>query len=336
MNDQGLAAYKNGDYETAISRFEAALERVTNEPTIERNLDNARAAKKKQEQEAFQAQAKDAASKLKGVSPDTLHLKGGNTAFFGLKGISPSDASTAIKTNPPDKSDRDVSTAEKQLLCAADISKRVFTHALNLANGIGNKDDLDEIKYLAGEAANALQGQSVGVQCNSSGSLTFTKTADPRTITPMYKAALDIVVRDSEKLYFLQQHAGTARQNAERAAKAADEAKKRSIGSAQPAPASNQNSKTTQPPQQNRDADIAKIFAQQKENERQKRAEVDQVIAGQQKLQKDQPACPECELLKKAQAELNAANAKKADAIKAVTTDVNNAEGVIPGKAPQK
>jgi hypothetical protein len=287
-------------------------------------------------QREFEDEVRKLSGELKGVSNNDSGLKGvdgGNTAFFGLKGVSPTDASTMIKTAPADRSSRDVSTASKRLTCATDITNSALKHVTKIVSGTGSQADLDEIKYLAGEGTNALQGNALGVQCNSNASLTFTRALDLPHIAAAYKTAMDRVVKDSGTLYQLQQQAESVQQNVDEAKKQVDELKSQKTVQAQRPPASQT---PPNPAKSTGDPVVDKAYAQQKAWQQQDQEKINQVIAEQKKLQQEKPACPPCALLKKVQAEQNAFNSQKVNATRALTDDVKKTEDIVAGNVPQE
>jgi hypothetical protein len=289
-----------------------------------------REAEQKRAQEEFLREVQAAAVQLKGVSHDDLGLKGvgGNSKNFGLKGISPEVAAANINTSGPDASARDVSTASKQLTCAADITNHALKHVLDIVSTGGSQADLDEIKYLAGEASNALQGNPVGVQCASSGALRFEKPPDLKTVTPAYKVELDKIVRDSQNLYDTEQQAATAQHQVDDAkSRVTDlEAQRRPEG-ARPAPAAQT------PPKTASDSDVDKAYAEQKAVQQRDQEKIDQVHEEQKKLQQQQ--FDALALLRKAQAELDAVNSQKLAETRSATSDVEQLKKLETGNVPQ-
>lgn len=290
----------------------------------------AREAEQKRAQEEFLMEVRKAAGDLKGVSHDDMGLKGvdGNAAFFSLKGVSPEEAGAAIETAPPDASSRDVSTATKQLTCAADITNYALKHVSNIVSGTGSQTDMDEIKYLAGEAVNALQGDPIGVQCKSSGLLKFTKAPDVKAITPAYKAALNKMVRDSQKLYATDQQAAAARQKFDDAKKRTGDLKNQRATQGSQRPDASQAS-----PKPTGDAAADEAYAEQKAWREKDQQQINQVYEVQKKLQQQQ--FDALALLRKAQAELNAISSEKISETKAATQDVKQISALESGNAPQ-
>ncbi len=272
----------------------------------------------------------DAGNQLKGVSHGDMGLKGvdGNTDFFGLKGVSPEEAGAAIETAPPDASSRDVSTTTKQLTCAADITNYALKHVSNIVSGTGSQTDMDEIKYLAGEAVNALQGDPIGVQCKSSGLLKFTKAPDLKTITPAYKAALNKMVRESQNLYTTDQQAATARRKLDDAKKRVGDLKNQQAAQNSQRPAASQAS-----PKPTGEAAADKAYAEQKAWQERNQQQINQVYEVQKKLHQQQ--FDALALLRKAQAELNAVNSQKMSETRAATQDVKQISSLESGNVPQ-
>lgn len=295
----------------------------------------AREAEQKKAQEDFVMAVKKAAGELKGVPHDGSGLKGisgGNTAFFGLKGVSPNEAAANMKTAGPDRTSRDVSTASKQLTCAADITNYALEHVSSLVSGTGSQADLDEIKYLAGEAANALQGNPIGVQCNSSAALRFSKKPDLKTIAPAYKARLDKMIGDSQALYKAEQQAALVQQKIAETRKQVDELKaQRASPGAQP---STDSPSATKPASAGGDQAVDKAYAEQKAWQQKDREKINQVYEEQKKLQQQQSDA--LALLRKAQAEYNAVNSQKVSETKALAEDAKAIGELESGNAPQQ
>jgi tetratricopeptide (TPR) repeat protein len=100
LNDEGNEAYHRADYAAAIDLYRLALDKTPDDATIRENLANARAAKKKRDdEEAFRARAAAASARLKGVTPDDIELKGSGESSLDLKGPAGSDAPLAIKSH---------------------------------------------------------------------------------------------------------------------------------------------------------------------------------------------------------------------------------------------
>lgn len=288
-----------------------------------------REEEQKRAQEEFLKQVSEASRQLKGVSHGELGLKGAgdNNDFFGLKGVSPDAAAATINASRPDDSAHDVGTASKQLTCAADITNYALKHVSNIVAGTGSQSDLDEIKYLAGEAADALQGHPLGVQCNSSGALRFTKVPDLKTVTPAYKAKLDNIVQESQRLYETSRQAAAERQKVDDAKKRVEDLK------AQRAVEVAQSSTSSPTPRATADSDVARAYAEQKAWQQTDQEKINQIYQEQKKLQQEQ--FDAIALLRKAQAELNAVNSQKLSETRAATSDVKQLEKLESGNAPQ-
>ncbi len=106
-----------------------------------------------------------------GLQPTGLKGEHGNTATFGLKGISSAQASTLIATSPPDRQARQAATAWQQLHCAAGILGDAARAASGELTGPALDRMADNVRYLAQQAAAALDGRQVGVACDSGGSM---------------------------------------------------------------------------------------------------------------------------------------------------------------------
>lgn len=307
------------------------LEELQRQAELERQR---REAEQKRAQEEFLREVQAAAGQLKGVSGGQVGLKGvgDNTPFFGLKGVSPEEAAAHINTSRPDASARDVSTASKQLTCAFSITNSALTRVSNVVAGTGTDADMDEIKYLAGEAINALQGDPVGVQCNSTGALKFTKAPDLKTLTPAYKNALNRMVRDSQQLYDIQQRAAAAQQKLEEAKSRLAELKQQSTSQSRQTSDGSQTTAKSVPSAG--DAAVDKAYAEQKAWQQKDQEKINQVYEQQKKMQQQQ--FDALALLRKAQAEYNAVNSQKVGETKALTEDAKAIAGLESGNAPQK
>jgi hypothetical protein len=299
-----------------------------------------REAEQKRAQEEFLMEVRKAAGDLKGVSHSDMGLKGvgGSDPFSGLKGVSPgvspSEAGANMNTARPDASSRDVSTASKQLTCAANITTYALKHVSNIVSGTGAATDFDEIKYLAGEAANALQGDPVGVECKSNDTLKFTKPPDLKTIAPAYKAALDNMVRDSGKLYESQQQAAAAQQKVDEAKKHVDELKSQKAAQIAQAQRPSTSPPPTKPAQSSGDPVVDKAYAEQKAWQQEDQDKINQIAAEQKNLRQQQ--FDALALLRKAQAELNAVNSQKVATTEALTADVKKTRDALASTVPQQ
>lgn len=105
------------------------------------------AEKKRQQQEQFIRERDKAAASL----------KGGGTRTFGIKGTPEGDLQ--IKSATPSKERREISTAWKQIYCAASISLSAIDAARK------DPPDIEEVRYLGEEAVKALSGDRMGVAC---------------------------------------------------------------------------------------------------------------------------------------------------------------------------
>jgi hypothetical protein len=236
-----------------------------------------------------------------------------------------------IKAVPPEESSRDVDTASKRLTCAADISSYALNRVSKIVSGAGRQADLDEIKYLAGEATNALEGKPLGVECNSSGALKFAKAPDIDKILPAYKAALDNIVRHSQGLYEMQNRAVSAQKKIDEARKRVEDPKNdqkpkevpEKTAAAQPGePAARSTG----------DSDIAKAYAQQKAWQAKDQDKINQVNEEQKKMQQQQ--IDALAVLRKAQEELNAVDSQKVSTAKALTQDAREIQQLNSGNLP--
>ena len=166
----------------------------------QRRRDTEEAARLQRQRETDEAARKqqdfirelDAASKLlKGAN--TIHDHSSRT--FGLKGV----GDTGIKDVRPDRDLRDVSTAWKQLHC----SRELASYALKAARKTGGQVDLAEVRYLANEALNALNGVQLGVKCSDKVPPLPRVGADRSIVDgrkPEYEAMLRDVVLQAERI----------------------------------------------------------------------------------------------------------------------------------------
>lgn len=242
-----------------------------------------------------------AAASLKGTSTTGVTLKGENTAAFGLKGTSAAEASREIKTNAPDRSSREVAKAWEQIHCAAELTGYAIARAKAIQAGKGTAADLDEVRYLAGEASNALEGADLGVECSQAAPIKFTKAPDPALMAPRYQAILSATVSSAQKLYDLQQKRMSAEKKLEEAKQRLKEAREKKTSPPTPRPPA-ESAKGDQ------DA-IGRAAAQQKTYQEKEQQRIKQVYEEQKKKQKDE--LDALALLREAQAELNRINSQK-------------------------
>lgn len=127
------------------------------------------AERKQREHDEWVRSRDDAYSSLKGVSVDDMDLKGvgGQTNFFGLKGFSPDEASATIKTDAPDAAPHSVTGAWQQLHCAAELASDVVADMKKIETGVAAVRELDEIKFVAGQASTSLSGGQITVECSA-------------------------------------------------------------------------------------------------------------------------------------------------------------------------
>jgi hypothetical protein len=262
-------------------------------------------AEKKRKQEQWDKDHAAAIASLKGTFTGNQGLKGGhNTAFFGLKGTSSEDAAKVIKTEVPDRSARDVSTAWQQVHCAAELTDYAIQKARKLASDNPDSRDLDEVRYLAQEAGNALHGNAIGVQCSSAPRLKFTKTPDRAQLATTYEDLLSRTVKDAQTLYEYRAPAEAAKKKLDDAEAHLAEVKRAKPTATTAAPKPPVSAKTGS------DSDvIAKAAAEQRayqEKERQRINEVYQQAQKQQKVELDATA-----ILREAQRQYNSVNSQK-------------------------
>lgn len=186
--------------------------RRAQEAEAERQAETRRAQEAEAErQRQFNRERDTASRELKGVGGGDLQLKGigGSTAFFDIKGsASPGQAVGLIKTDAPQGAVRDVDTAWKQIHCAAEIAGKALQKAKRLAAevdlGTASAAELDEIRYLASESANALQGERLGVTCSPAPPAPSLRSTGSQTLAARFNVVLDKTVRAADRLYALQ------------------------------------------------------------------------------------------------------------------------------------
>jgi hypothetical protein len=326
----------------AAERAREAEQQQLEEAQKEQEAEAARLkAAQEEAQREFDAKLAEAKAALKGVSNDDMGLKGvgGSTPFFGLKGVSPDEVAADTKTPASDMSTPDISTAAKQLACAADISNYAFKHVSALVAGTGTQADVYEIDYLAGQAANVMQGQAPAVQCDSGGAPVFAKSPDPKTIAPAYKAVMDDIVKHSETDFQLQQQDTAAQKQVDDTQQRLADLEKQEAApaSAQSAAASPSTSQDNPKPAQSSDeAAAANAAAEQKAWQQADQAKINQVAAQQQKMQDEKTKVDMLALLKREEADKNAIDSREVGETQALTSDVKKSEDILSGSAPQQ
>ena len=253
------------------------------------NLDKAREGKRKQEE--FEQQKREAIEGLKGVGQmqSGYELKGVDTikdntvGAFGLKGV----GDTGIKNVGPDENRRDVSTAWQQLHCANEISSYAFAAA--------GRGDIDETRYLASEAIDALNGNPIGVVCSAAPpmpKINHHTHLDPTSLVQRYQQALNISITQSEKIKAAQVALAKLNQKEADARAQAPEV-----------PSSTNHSAKTE------DEQIANAYREQTAFQAQEQKKIDEII----KKQKEKESAMEEALaaLRQAQALLNSQNASQ-------------------------
>jgi hypothetical protein len=138
-------------------RYQQEIER---QHRLRRQLQEAEEEASRREEEAkekFLREKNEALNSIKGVSSGILQIKGSNINktldYRGAPDIS-------LKTSGRDS--RRIPTAWKQLHCGSSISGYAMEKA-NPKNGEGI--DIDEVRYLTGQADKALSGAKLGVEC---------------------------------------------------------------------------------------------------------------------------------------------------------------------------
>jgi hypothetical protein len=251
--------------ETARKRMEE-LQRQQEE---QRRLEE---EKKRKEQEKRKSDVADAAAHLKGVSPDNMQLKGENSASLGLKGVSSGDASTQIHLRSPGEPTGDVSTAWQQLHCSAEIMGYAVADVQKIASGEADARELDEVKYLANEASNALHGNAPRVACSTAPSINFARAPDPAKLASVYEGLITRTVNDAQnivaarqKAQELQQQLGDLKAKAKTPTGSQTETVQKSPAASQAPSQTGQNANLTADQQH-----INEVYQQQKKNEQKK------------------------------------------------------------------
>jgi hypothetical protein len=316
----------NDDADAERQRIEEQQHQKQKEEQLRRE-----AEEKARKQKEWENQKAEALKSLKGVPSESPTIKGGNTASFGLKGTSAADAALAIKTNPPDHSDRQVSKAWQQIHCAAELAQYALDKAHQMESATGDTRPLeDEIRYLAQEASNALHGNPVGVQCSPATPMKFRKTPDPAQLAPVYDRLFTRVLDDAQKL-------NRIRSQKEEAQKQMGEARRHLADlkiQKPPAPVAKSSSPASSAGTAD-DERIRKAAAEQKQYQEEQQKKVNEVYAEQKKDQQKQ--FDFAALVRKTQAEINMINSTKYGTerdLKSVEDQIKaNLSGDIP--APQ-
>ncbi len=173
--------------------------------------------RRKAEQHAQFLRSRDEAYrhlKKVGLQPPGLKGEHGNTATFGLKGISSAQASILIDTLPPDRQARQAETAWQQLHCAAVILGDAARAASSDLTGPALDQMADNVRYLAQQAAAALDGRQVGVACDSGGPMPT--IGDPAQATSQVRSLSAQLLNNVNRLQRLDSRARKIEQNSTR------------------------------------------------------------------------------------------------------------------------
>ena len=164
----GNSNYDYGAAQRAQAAAAAAAQRAEEQRRRDAELEQQRIeADNKRRMEEIENQAKfnrdkaEAISTLKGSLGTSITSNGSGSSE--LKGTL---TDTGIKNLQPDQKSRDLEgphAAWKQLHCAASIASDALAALQTSLND--PQHDMDEFKYLSGEASNALNGQHLGVEC---------------------------------------------------------------------------------------------------------------------------------------------------------------------------
>lgn len=182
--------------------------------------------RRQQEHDEWLRSVASAAGSLKGVSTDDGQLKGvsgGNTNFFGLKGVSPEEAASdpnfGIKTGEPGGTPQSVQGAWQQLHCAAAFAGDAVADLKKIETGEAGASELDEIHFVAGQASAVMHGGPVTVDtstCAGSGPMPVNlSSADIARETPVIDGLLTRTIHDADTYVASQQKADALRQRLE-------------------------------------------------------------------------------------------------------------------------
>jgi hypothetical protein len=228
--------------------------------------------KKEQEREAWEASVKRDAERLKGPSTDDGQLKGvgANSNFFGLKGVSPEEATSnpnyGIRTGGLKGSPYRVSGAWEQLHCAATFLGDALTDLKKIETGEADARELDEIKFIAGKAGAIMHGGTVKAtgECPPTGPMPI-RLRGPQLAHEAHvvDGLLPRTVRDAETYVASRQKADALRQRLDTLKKATTTEKT----TVPPAPPIQKGQTFSRSADQRR---ITAVYRVQKENERKK------------------------------------------------------------------
>lgn len=289
------------DYEAERQR-PAEIERQRQRELEQQRLREQEEARRRREEE-FIRQRDEAVRSLRGVTPTDPGLRGVETIqdrtspLFGLKGV----GDTGIRDIKPDRSPRDVSTAWRQLHCAAEITGYALASAKPRD---GRVVDLNEVRYLADEAIRALNGERLGVQCSSNVPPSPREQLDVGRLVPFYQTLLGATVREAEKLKDADQRLPEVRRKEEETRQRVEALRTQSGKPPESRKPSEQDK-----PSRTKDDPIAKAYEQQKAFQEQERKRIEEVYKKQKEIQSAMEEAMAA--LREAQRALNEVNAKK-------------------------
>lgn len=236
--------------------------------------------RRKQEQEEWERSVAEAAGSLKGVSTDDMGLKGvDDTASFGLKGVSPDEAASnpqfGIKTGALSGSPHSVQGAWRQLHCAAEFAGDAVADLKRIETGQADARELDEIKFVVGQASAVIHGGTVTVDtstCGGTGPMPVKLTSMSLAHeAPVIDGLLTRTVHDAETYVASRQKADALRQKlstlkAENPASNAQGPASTSNPAVKPLPAPTGQNRQLSADQQH----INEVYREQRENESRK------------------------------------------------------------------
>jgi DNA repair exonuclease SbcCD ATPase subunit len=147
--------------------------------------------------EKFNIEKNEALNSLKGTGGGTLSIKGsGMSKTLGIK------AAPDVELKTPAAGTRRITKAWKQLHCGSSISG----YAMSKANPKeGELVDVDEVRYLTGQAEKALAGEKIGVQCPEVPALPepYGKVAlgSDSSLVKFYRKILAVTNNEAEKMW---------------------------------------------------------------------------------------------------------------------------------------
>lgn len=275
---------------------------------------NAETTDKRQEAPDVARARSEALSQIK---DDACEIQpGGNTNFFGIQSAQPAQVSATISTKCPQRTVRDVSTAWKQIHCAAEIAQHALDRLRKMDSAAAQQRDLDDISYLAKESMNALNGDSKGMACSPAPPMNFPKPPDMAALSSRYGKMLSRTVDDAKKIYDIQEQTQAAQQKIDAA-----KAKMNNSSSAAGAGSSASNSDP-----------VAKAYAEQQAWQKADQDKINQIYAQQKQMQ--QANSDALAALRAAQLELNKLNSQKVQPQQEIDDFESQNKAVLAGQLP--